>query len=108
MNNTKKALVGNAASEKQVKEAGNKEALMKLRSENALRYIFAHRDGRRFYWDLMCECGIFTQSADNSGSWTYFNEGKRVIGLKMLMDLNNLDPQVYMTMVNEQKGEENE
>jgi hypothetical protein len=108
MENNKKALVGNASSEKQIKDAVSKEKLQKLKAENALRFVFSTKEGRKFYWDLMGYCGIFTESADNSGSWTYYKEGKRSIGLKLLADLHELDPNVYSQMINEQKGEENE
>lgn len=91
--------------EKQVKKASEKDARENMKKDNSVRYVLATKEGRKFYWDLMCDCGIFVISAHASGSWTYYNEGKRSVGLKLLSNLNDLDPTVYATMVTENKGE---
>lgn len=94
----------NAANEKQVAKAKKKEEIELVFQENSIRYVLASKEGRKFYWDLMCDCGIFTISAHASGSWTYYNEGKRSVGLKLLSKINDLDPKVYAQMVDENKG----
>lgn len=105
LENNKKAFVKNASSEKQVKEAAAREELMEFKAENCLRFVLSQKEGRKFYWELLAVCGLYAQSADNSGSWTYFNEGKRSIGLKLLADVMSLDSDLYSQMVKENKGE---
>lgn len=95
----------NAASKEQIEKDKRREEVERVKKHNAINYVLSKVEGRKFYWDLMCDCGIFTVSAHNSGSWTYFNEGKRSVGLKLLKELNDFDPKVYALMVEENKGE---
>lgn len=40
-------------------------------------------DGKRVLWDIMSFCGVF-QLSMTGNSYTYFNEGKRQVGLYLL------------------------
>ena len=75
------ALVKNAASEKQVKRASEKE---KFRRENELKdlvFVLSHIEGRRFVYRLVNElCHYDADDFNNSGSITFRSLGERNIG----------------------------
>lgn len=98
-----KSFVKNAADPQQVKEGGKKENEKHKVEALDLKTVLGTVQGRRFIWGLLCDCGIFQQSATDSGSWTYFNEGKRSVGLKLLVKINNVNPESYLQMLNESK-----
>ena len=91
----------NVATDESVKEATKKETMIKNREKEDVVHVLSSRHGRRFVWKYLSICGVFKLSADNSGSWTYFNEGQRNIGLKLLNDINETDPANYILMMKE-------
>lgn len=106
MSKNNKAMVGNAADKKQVNDAKNKEKLSRDKELDDIRQVLSTPSGRRFYWGLLGFCGVF-ESSFTGNSQTFFLEGKRQVGLKMLADLNEAQPDAYVTMMNEAKGDEN-
>lgn len=62
------------------------------------RNLLASPHGRRILWKMISSCGVYTRSADNSGSWTYFKEGQRSIGLNIIAELIDADPQGYIKL----------
>lgn len=79
---------------------------MRLKTDlDEMRQIVSTKIGRRFIWNLLCECGIFQSSFDGS-SRTFFKEGERNVGLKILTKLHDAHPEAYGTMVKESKGGE--
>lgn len=101
-----KALVGNAADREQVKRAGEREQSRKQMEVNDVAFVLSSRQGRRFIWRELAECGVFRSSFHSSGSVVYFNEGRRDVGLKLLADVMEADPLAYQTMANEAKSDE--
>jgi len=101
-----KALVGNAADKQQVSDAKSKEKRTHDRDIEDIKNVLSSRSGRRFYWRLLSFCGVF-ESSFTGNSQTFFLEGKRTVGLKMLDDLNRAQPDAYVTMMKEAKGDEN-
>lgn len=98
----------NAADERQVKGAKIKEKNQRLQELDDVKNILSSQVGRRFFWRYLGECGVF-QSSFTGSSETFFREGSRNIGLKLLADLNDADPSVYSVMLKENtKGEKNE
>lgn len=100
-----KPLVQNVSDEVQIKNAKYKEKILADNELNDLKFILATEQGRRFIWAVLSDCGIYTESADNSGSWTYYKEGKRSIGLKLLSKIMATDPDSYLRMIKESKKE---
>lgn len=100
-----KPQVKNAADEQQVKSAVLKNKLGREREIDDIRFLLSTEQGRRFYWRYLSVCGIYQQSADNSGSWTYFKEGQRSIGLILMNDLMEADTEAYVKMIKESKKE---
>jgi len=99
---TERAFVKNVADPKQVKEAGRKVERKREKELNDLRRILSEDFGRRFIWRYLELCGVF-KSSFTGNSETFFNEGKRVVGLTMIKDINDANPEAYLQMVYESK-----
>lgn len=94
----------NAADETEVAEAGKREKTRAARAEDDLKWILSDKRGRRFYWRLLADCGVF-KSSMTGNSQTFFNEGMRNIGLKLLADLNDVEPDAYVLMLKESRDD---
>lgn len=99
-----KPLVRNAADESQVRGAEVKKKLRDDAEDADLKYILASDQGRRLLWKLLETCGIFKSSFTGS-SETFFLEGQRNIGLKILADIMRVDPESYLRMYKQSKGD---
>jgi hypothetical protein len=97
-----KPLVKNASDESQVRNAEIKKKLIDDQEKNDLRFILSTDQGRRFIWKQLQLCGVFKSSFTGS-SETYFLEGQRNIGLKLLADVMDADPESYLKMFKKQK-----
>jgi hypothetical protein len=86
----------NAADEAQVKEAGRKGKELEDQNIADMKWVLSSQQGIRVIARYLEFCGVHKISADASGSWTYFNEGKRNIGLKMLADIEKSKPEAYL------------
>ena len=62
--------------------------------------LLQNKQGRSWLWWLLGECGVFRTSFTGNSA-TFFNEGKRDIGLKLMADLTREFPDAYMTMTKE-------
>jgi hypothetical protein len=100
-----KPYVTNAADASQVNSASGKERRGRDKDLEDLRAILALESGRRFIWRYLGECGVFRSSWEPSAK-IHFNEGRRDIGLRLLDDVMNANPQSYITMMAEAKREE--
>ena len=96
MNNTK-PLVKNAADESQVRQAEVNMKLLDEKNFNDLKFILDSDQGRRFMWRVLSECGVF-QTSFRTSSEIYYLEGRRSIGLKLLAEIMDCDPQAYIKM----------
>lgn len=72
---------------------------------DSLRKSLSTADGRRTLWEILSMCGVYKNSAVPSGSFTYFNEGQRSIGIRLITDINEIDPDVYFKMSIEARKE---
>lgn len=86
-----------AGEETQVKQKKTKAQLNRERELEALRNILSTYDGRAFLWRLLEECGIYTSSFTGN-STTFFNEGKRHVGLWTLNEIMDVNPNSYQQM----------
>ena len=109
------SLVKNAADEDQVKYAGDRETKERKQELADIRAVMSTREGRRFLWRYLGICGIDKTSAETSGSWTYFNEGRKLVGLTLKHDIVQASPEGWIEMqievlketLKENKGDEN-
>lgn len=79
-------------------------ALREKQRIDDLRALMAEPAGRRFAWRLLGSTGIFQQSfvpGEPRIETTFFNEGKRSIGLELLAEINKHCPAQYHLMVQE-------
>lgn len=95
--NNNKPLVKNAADESQVRQAEVKMKLLDEKNFNDLKFILDSDQGRRFMWRVLSECGVF-QTSFRTSSEIYYLEGRRSIGLKLLAEIMDCDPQAYIKM----------
>ena len=66
--------------------------------KEAYRFLIENPHGRRILWKMISQCGVYTRSADNSGSWTYFKEGQRSIGLNLIAEICEADSEGYIKL----------
>jgi hypothetical protein len=70
--------------------------------------VLALPEGRRFIWRLLSEAGVFRTSFTGN-SQTYFNEGRRDLGLLFLNEVMAAKPEAFTQMqrefISEQKAE---
>ena len=92
----------NAADENQIKEARQKERFGREKELDDLKFILATEQGRRFVWRYLEITGVYKTSFTGS-SETYFLEGQRNIGLKLMADINDSDPEAYVKMIKQNK-----
>lgn len=71
--------------------------------EGDLKAILSTENGRRYLHYLIHFCGLYSTSMTGS-SETFFREGMRSVGLKLLADITRLDPEGYFKMLNETKN----
>ena len=100
-----KALVKNTSSEKQVKDAARKEKLREIEEKDDLKKIMSLPEGKRFLWRMLSHCGVFRSSVEHSGSMTYFNEGRRDVGLYLINELHAADSMALSKLMQEHKKE---
>lgn len=69
------------------------------------KWIMSNPRGRRFVWRLLKLAGVFRCSFTGS-SETFFREGERNIGLKVLALIHEHTPGAYSEMLEEQREHE--
>lgn len=84
----------------QVSDRKNVHKTKKDQDREYLRAILSTLGGRSFLWRLLAECGVY-KSSFTGNSTTFFNEGKRNIGLWLLEEIYNSDPTAYGKMRHE-------
>lgn len=68
--------------------------------------VMSSNQGKDFVWELLSLCGIYdNQFTGNSG--TFFNEGRRSVGLDIVQMLNDADPTIYPRILLERAKLEN-
>lgn len=95
--------VKNASDENQVRGADGKQKRGREKEINDFKSIMATVGGRRIIYRYIALCGVFESSVGNFGTnSTFYNEGKRSVGLALLMDCNEC-PNEYFKMIEESK-----
>lgn len=77
------------------------ETLSEL-EKNDLVWLMSQARGRRFIWRLLSKAGVF-QSSFTGNSATFFNEGRRDVGLWALASITAHCPEDFVKMLTEQK-----
>jgi hypothetical protein len=98
---TDRALVGNAADPRQVKAAKKQEKQNRARARADLQTVVASEQGRRFTWSLLEQAGVFQSNHALDDYNRGIAEGRRRIGLELMVMLNEIDPVLYFRIAKE-------
>ncbi len=96
----------NAGDAQHVAKAKSRQKTRNLQKKAAFRKFMSDPEGRMFMWDLLTLCGIFHSSFSIDALRCAFNEGRRDIGLRLLAEINQLSPELYIKMVAENQEKE--
>ena len=96
----------NVADQKQVKEQKQKEKDIRKTELDDVKSILSTEHGRRFFFRYLSICGVFKSSFTGS-SETYFLEGRRDVGLRLLADINESNPKAYAALMEENERAQN-
>lgn len=97
--------VKNAADVEQVKKAKEKSVFGRDLEISDVAHVLSSPHGRRFLWRYLGICGVYKTSFTGS-SETFYLEGQRNIGLKILADITECNPEAYILMMKEAKQRE--
>jgi hypothetical protein len=92
---------GPAVNERIISTKRQRQAEDRRVREIVLRTLMAERNGRRFVWLMLEEMNIFSQTVvfgPGGHAASAFNEGKRMLGLRLLADVTRLAPNEYLQM----------
>ena len=87
----------NAAEPTHVRNRKDQEKKEQLRNEAAYEYVMGDVRGRHFVWLLLGDTGLFRDSFTGN-SHTFYNEGKRSVGLKLQHDLEEKSSNNFICM----------
>ena len=91
--------------EKQKAEKVTREKLSKENEEADIRWLMGTKRGRRILWRLMDQSGVFRLSFNTNAMQMAFAEGNRNFGNRMLAMIHEQCPELYPTMLKEQKND---
>jgi hypothetical protein len=88
--------------QQQAKRAKQREKADRERERTDLLTVVSTVQGRRFVWKLLVESAVFQQSfVPGQQDLTAFNEGRRRMGLGLMLDLAAIDVTLYHRMAKE-------
>lgn len=88
-----------AGDEHQVKERKTKKQLKLEKQREELRQICKDKRVRDYLWRVLSECGIYSDGFDSTSPYkTSYNEGRRKIGIQIIIGLMDADPSIYSLM----------
>lgn len=87
----------NAADHAQIEDLKEKERLAQMQAAGDLEWLLDKPHFRRFLLRLFGSTGVLNQSYTGNAD-THFNEGARSVGLKLLTEINEVDPYTWPRM----------
>jgi hypothetical protein len=88
--------------QKQVQDRARKAKDRLRDSDQAIKAFMSHESGRAWVWGHLSACGLYRTSARaGDAHMTYFCEGERNVGLRLLTQLQRACPELYATMTQE-------
>lgn len=87
----------NAGDPRHVRNRKYQEKRELLKNEDAFRFVMGDVRGRNFVWNLLSYTGLYDDSFTGNSS-TFYNEGKRAIGLKLIAELEDACPNEFILM----------
>lgn len=90
---------------KTVNNARKKEARFRQRRKNFVRQMMQDEDGRLWLYDLLEFCNIYVNPlAPGQTDVTFHNIGQANVGRKLLVDINEAAPELYMQLMSDGKN----
>lgn len=83
------------------------ERIDRQNEESDIKWLMSSKRGRRFIWRLLEQAGVFRSSFNPNAMTMSFSEGSRNYGLVILNLIHTLCPELYPTMLKEQKNVRN-
>lgn len=90
----------NAANPAHVAKAKDQAESIRERELNDVRHVMSSKEGRRFFDRYQKLCHVHETSFTGNNT-TFFNEGERNIGVRMLADVNEACPELYIELMKE-------
>lgn len=104
MQSEDRALVKNAADEKQVKKGADRAKNIRDKELEDIYAIMSTAPGRRFMWRLLSHCGVYSSIWEASAK-IHYNAGKQDVGHFLLAEIVQTNEELYSLMVKESKKE---
>lgn len=95
----------NTGDEAQVKDQARLASNREKGKTAALRLLLGSKGGRDFIWDILVETHMFRTSFTGNNT-TFFNEGARNVGLKLLDQVMGADKTVFQKMHKENNDDD--
>jgi len=80
-----------------------KDLIQQEEEASDIRWLMGSKRGRRIVWRLLAQSGLFSSTFDSNAMVMAFAEGRRFFGGRLLETIHALCPELYPTMVKEQK-----
>lgn len=71
-------------------------------NDDDMRVLLSSPAGRRFFWRVLTQSGLYSSSYAESPTATAYNEGRRSIGLALMQEAQRVDPARYAVALREQ------
>jgi hypothetical protein len=68
-----------------------------------LRHALSTVEGRRFFWRLLEQAGLYSPSYAEKAEATAYNEGRRSIAIALLQEAQRVAPERYLQALREQQ-----
>ena len=85
----------------------SEERIDRQNEESDIKWLMSSKRGRRFIWRLLELAGVFRSSFNTNAMAMSFSEGNRNYGFQLLNQIHTLCPELYPTMIKEQKNVRN-
>lgn len=90
-----------------IAEQIRKAAEQREKQEEAdIYHVMSSKQGRRIVWSQLTLCHVFSSTFATEPHVTAFNEGQRNAGLRLFSLVMKSCPDLYLTMANEAKEEQ--
>jgi hypothetical protein len=93
--------------ERQKEDRETRDRSERETEEGDIKWLMGSKRGRRILWRLLDTAGVFRLSFNTNAMAMSFAEGNRNYGLRVLSLIHTQTPELYSTMIKEQKDDRN-
>lgn len=91
----------NAADRKAIRAKEKQAAIAAASSQAVLNVVMSTVEGRRFLWDFLASCHLFSTTFTGDALTSAFAEGERNVGQRLLSDIMVVCPDQYIQAMRE-------